>query len=168
MTSNLFIPSILSLLKPTSQANLLKAFFAASLSFFISSGRPAFTIQSFFENTTADPKHPSLPTSKEQTGNPWFSVLSATIPHKDEHHIKAERAFAHSASLYGSRPRGYFKDVELEGAEYLDGTLFVRVGGLLIDAVGWNWAFKLGKDEGRSEEAQGDAPFWDRNGAGWE
>lgn len=170
ITSNLFLPSTLPLLKPTNQANLLKAFFAVCLTIFVSRGRPAFAIQSFFDNTSADPKHPSLLTSTsiKQSGNPWHSVLSATIPHKDEHHIKAERALAHSAALYGTRPRGYFKDTELEGAEYLDGTLFVRVGGLLMDTQNWDLALAVGGQNGRTKEDEEATLNWDRSGLGWE
>jgi hypothetical protein len=41
--------------------------------------------------------------------------------------------------VYGSTEKGYWKDRgnKLEGAELLDGTLFVRSAGLTATALGW-------------------------------
>lgn len=59
--------------------------------------------------------------------------------HPNEHLPKAQRALAHFASVYGLTEKGYWKgkQTELEGAELLDGTLFVRVAGLTASALGW-------------------------------
>ncbi|KAF8597037.1 hypothetical protein BDV93DRAFT_562709 [Ceratobasidium sp. AG-I] len=170
VTSDLFIPSILSLLKPPQQANLLKAYFAVALGYFVSRGRPSIDVKGFFENTSADPKPPSDSSStNDQAGNPWYTVLSATLPHKDEHHVKAERALAHGAALYGTRPRGFFKNTELEDAEYLDGTLFVRVGGLLMGALKWENALVPGGIGKPVRDDDDDDEFgWDRAGLGWD
>lgn len=167
VTSNIFLPSILSLLKPTHQANLLKAYFVICLYVFVSQGRPSLDIKAFFEGTSVDPKPPSDSASGEQVGNPWYTVLSATILHKDEHHVKTERALAHSAALYGYRAPKYFKDTGLEGAEYMDGTLFVRAGGLLMDVMKWD-RLNVGKADGRTKEDEEAALGWDFEGLWWE
>ncbi|KAG9118339.1 hypothetical protein FRC07_007201, partial [Ceratobasidium sp. 392] len=170
VTSDLFIPSILSLLKPANQVVLLRAYFAAVLGFFVSRGRPAIDVEGFFEHTSLDPKPPAQSPEKvptEATNNPWYTVLTHTIPHKDEHHVKAERALAHGAALYGARPKGWFKDTELKDADKMDGTLFVRTGGLLMGAM--NWEFILGSSEKKTTRNEDDEEEagWDRAGLGW-
>jgi hypothetical protein len=65
----------------------------------------------------------------------------------DVHTLKIQRAFAHFSSLYGARPKGYFKGTELEGAEALDGSLFFTAARLTDE-------YKI----------QG-AKVWDREGA---
>ncbi|CAE6420615.1 unnamed protein product [Rhizoctonia solani] len=165
VTSNLFMPSILSLLKPKSQVDLMRAYFANALVWFVAEGRPALDVQGFFQSVTVDPKpnadSKSL-SAKEPEGNPWFTVLAHTLVHPDEHHVKAERSLAHGAALYGARPKGYFAHTGLKGAEYIDGSLFVRTAGLLMDALRWTYnpeARVEGIDEGNG---------WDRDGLGWE
>ncbi|KAB5591157.1 Oxidoreductase AflY [Ceratobasidium theobromae] len=164
VTSNLFIPSILTLLKPAHQADLLKAYFAVALVWFVSRGRPALDVKGFFETVSADPKpdpNPNSSAADEPVGNPWYTVLAHTVPHPDEHHVKAERALAHGATLYGARPRGYFAHTELKGADIIDGTLFVRVAGLLMNVLKWNHVIteKIDEESGWP---------WDRDGLGWD
>ncbi|KAG8742800.1 hypothetical protein FRC10_000910 [Ceratobasidium sp. 414] len=170
VTSDLFIPSILSLLKPANQVVLLRAYFAACLTWFVSRGRPALDIEGFFEYTSLDPKPPfktpeKLPT--EAKNNPWYTILTHTIPHRDEHHVKAGRALAHGAALYGARPKGWFKDTELKDADEIDGTLFVRTAGLLMGAM--NLDFILAPGEKTARPGDDDAEtHWDRAGLGWD
>jgi len=168
VTSNLFIPSILSLLKPVHQASLLKAYFGSALGYFVSRGRPALNVQGFFESVSNDPKpnpDPNTSADKEPLGNPWYTVLTHTVPHQDEHHVKAERALAHGAALYGTRPKGTFTHTELKGAEFIDGTLFVRVGGLLMGALMWDHVFK---DKGIARDHDDHESGWHRTGLGWD
>ncbi|KAF8671484.1 hypothetical protein RHS04_08372 [Rhizoctonia solani] len=145
VTSNLFIPSILSLLRPAHRVELLRAYFLAILGWFVSRGRPALDVKGFFSSVTVDPKpehSESLTDSSEPVGNPWYTLLTHTVPHRDEHHVKAERALAHSAALYGTRAKGHFSHTELKGAEEIDGTLFIRTGGLLMGALKWTYRVK--------------------------
>jgi hypothetical protein len=71
--------------------------------------------------------------------NPWLPIIQTTIVHPNEHLCKIQRAFAHFATLYGSRAAGQadFKDTELEGADRLDGTLFVRAAAATATRLGW-------------------------------
>ncbi|KAG8743557.1 hypothetical protein FRC11_013852 [Ceratobasidium sp. 423] len=167
VTSDLFIPSILSLLKPAHKVDLLRAYFPVLLGFFVSRGRPSIDVKAFYDSVTVDPKPDhalSPPESPEPVGNPWYTVMIHTVPHPDEHHIKAERALAHSAALYGARPKGYFAHTELKGAEEIDGTLFVRTGGLLMGALKWNAALEAKSDASQEEW------MWtrSRDGLGWD
>ncbi|CUA71466.1 Oxidoreductase AflY [Rhizoctonia solani] len=164
VTSDLFIPSILSLLKPTHKVDLLRAYFPVLLTYFVSRGRPALDVRGFFSSVSVDPKpeQPSVSESPEPVGNPWYTVLTHTVPHRDEHHVKAERALAHSAALYGIRPKGHFSHTELKGADEIDGTLFVRTGGLLMHALKWGFALESKLDEHQEEM------MWSREGLGWD
>jgi len=86
--------------------------------------------------------------------NPWLSIIQSVIHHPDEHLVKTVRALQHYSQIYGGRPKGTFKDTELEGAEKLDGTLFVRVAGNAMSALGW---VREGEHSGKH----------DRAGLGW-
>ena len=143
----------------------MRAHFATSLVWFVALGRPALDIHGFFQSVTPNPKPNSDSRSsdaKEADGNPWHGILAHTIHHPDEHQVKTIRALAHSASLYGARPKGHFAHTELQGAEEIDGTLFVRTGGLFMDALHWDYEVKErigGVDEGNG---------WSRDGLGWD
>ncbi|EUC53970.1 DUF4243 family protein, partial [Rhizoctonia solani AG-3 Rhs1AP] len=163
VTSNLFLPSILSLLRPKHQVDFMRAYFANALTWFVAEGRPALDVQGFFQSVTLDPKpnpDSKTPVEKEAKGNPWYTLLAHTLVHPNEHHVKAERALAHGAALYGARSKGCFSYTELKGAEVIDGTLFVRTGGLLMDTMQWN--HKVQREGGIDEESG-----WDLAGLGW-
>jgi hypothetical protein len=115
-----------------------------------------------------------------QVPDPWLPLVSTTVVHPDDHLPKTVRALASWGSKFGSAPAGTFSgpssshasdvpggpteqssepaanknaiEIELPGAEYLDGTLFIRVAGLTVARLG-----RVG---------QGEAPagFWDRTG----
>ncbi|CAE6495743.1 unnamed protein product [Rhizoctonia solani] len=165
VTSNLFLPSVLSLLKPKYQIDLMRAYFATSLLWFVAQGRPALDIHGFYQSVTADPK-PDLDSgsfdAEEAEGNPWYTILAHTIRHPDEHQVKTARALAHGAALYGAYAKGHFAHTGLKGAEEIDGTLFVRAGGLLMDALHWN--YKVKERVGGVDEGNG----WSRDGLGWD
>ncbi|CAE6416500.1 unnamed protein product [Rhizoctonia solani] len=142
VTSNIFLSSITSLLKPKYQIDLLRAYMTASLVWFVTQGRPALDIQGFFQSVTANPEPSSdsnSSTTNESEGNPWYTILMHSVLHPDEHLVKAQRALAHSAALHGMRPKGSFAHTELKGAENIDGTLFIRSAGLLMEQLRWNY-----------------------------
>ncbi|CAE6470656.1 unnamed protein product [Rhizoctonia solani] len=161
VTSNLFLPSILPLLKPKHQIDLMRAYFATSLTWYVAQGRPALDTHGFFQSVTATPK-PDSNSNLEPEGNPWYAILAHSIQHPDEHQVKTARALAHGAALYGTRPKGYFAHTELKGAEEIDGTLFVRTGGLFMDALHWNYEVK--ERAGGVDIGNG----WIRAGLGWD
>ena len=63
--------------------------------------------------------------------NVWLPIIQTAIVHQGEHVCKIQRGLAHFARLYGSRTAGRtdFCDMELKGAEQLDGSLSLRVAG---------------------------------------
>ncbi|KAG2337156.1 hypothetical protein BDR05DRAFT_1048302 [Suillus weaverae] len=117
VTPSLFFPSLLPYLTQDSQVLLLRGYFASTLGWWITRGIPRLDIQGFLSATS----HLS---SEIKVTNPFFDIVQSAIMHPNEHILKIQHAFAHFSSLYGARPKGYFKDMELEGAEALDGTLF--------------------------------------------
>ncbi|CEL56812.1 hypothetical protein RSOLAG1IB_08114 [Rhizoctonia solani AG-1 IB] len=129
VTSNHFLSFIIPLLKPTHQAELLRAYFAVVLIYYVCRGRPSFDFHNFFQ----------LPVA-----NSWRDILASSISKADEHHVKVERALARAAILYGHRPRGTFKHTELSGAEELDGSLFIKTGAMLstVSQFGAAWQCK--------------------------
>ncbi|KAJ3536541.1 hypothetical protein NMY22_g5994 [Coprinellus aureogranulatus] len=64
--------------------------------------------------------------------------MQSTVAHPDEHTPKIQRALAHFAEVYGAETeKGRFKNMALEGAEEIDGTLFLRVAGLTMGRNKW-------------------------------
>ncbi|KAF8623277.1 hypothetical protein AX17_007483 [Amanita inopinata Kibby_2008] len=155
VTSSLFLPSLLPFLSPPSQALLLRAYFAVVLRCWVGRGRPAFKFKGFFSQNAYPLPSGSLPTPdkstlpsadvdpnrvKTLTPNPWLPIVETTLGHPGEHLIKLQRALAHFSSLYGTRQpdEGGLEGAkeELEGAELLDGTLFIRVAGVTAKRLG--------------------------------
>ena len=159
VTSVLFLPSILSYLSPPSQALFLRAYFASSIVAYIARGRPNLDIKSFYESqgtlypvptgplpipgeTTLPPPDADPNRIKAVTPNPWLPIIETSLTHPDEHLIKLQRALAHFSVLFGARSPGASEGglegaaKELDGAELLDGTLFIRVAGLTAKRMG--------------------------------
>ncbi|KAI0631662.1 hypothetical protein C8Q77DRAFT_1061280 [Trametes polyzona] len=146
VTSAIFLPSFIAYLSPRSATLLLESYFATSITCYVSQGRVALPIREFFEATTAKPTPPQTNppptkgkrlTPEDPVPNTWLPIIDATLTHPGEHVCKLQRALAHNAVLYGTRPAGYFAGTELKDAELLDGTLFIRTAGLTADRVGW-------------------------------
>ena len=64
-------------------------------------------------------------------------IITSSLNHPDEHLIKCQRALAHYASVYGTRPSPGKELRDLEGGEKIDGSLFIRVAGLVGGARAW-------------------------------
>ncbi|KAI0739605.1 hypothetical protein C8Q80DRAFT_1222014 [Daedaleopsis nitida] len=147
VTSTIFLPSLVAYLTPRSAALLLRTYFSVSLGWYVAQGRPALPIREFYAGTTPKPVQPGEPhtvpakdtlTADDASPNPWLPIVQTTIVHPAEHLCKLQRALMHDATLYGTRAAGEFAGVtELEGAEVLDGTVFVRIAGLTADRIGW-------------------------------
>ncbi|KAI6013237.1 hypothetical protein EDC04DRAFT_2759433 [Pisolithus marmoratus] len=120
VTSSLFLPSVIVHLSPRSQALLLRAYLQTILAWWVGRGRPGLDIKSFMAST------PTQLVSDKPIFNTFLPIIQSTIIHTDDHLPKIQRAFAHFSTLYGTKPAGYHKGTELEGAELLDGSLFVR------------------------------------------
>ncbi|KAH7103905.1 hypothetical protein BKA62DRAFT_694987 [Auriculariales sp. MPI-PUGE-AT-0066] len=144
VTSSLFAPSIISQLDKKSQALFLRGYAIMTFAVWVSRGRPRFDIKAFLEKTSTSvlppvesPKPDKACLDQENMHqNAWYALLQSTLSHPDEHLVKAQRALVHYATLYGDRPKGYWSGTKLEGAEELDGSLFVRASGLTLKALG--------------------------------
>ncbi|KAL6310289.1 hypothetical protein BKA93DRAFT_721631 [Sparassis latifolia] len=153
VTSAIFLHSLTAYLSPTSNSILLRTYFINCLAVWVSLGRPAPPLSAFFSSPDLPTAHPTEPGThsdptpgtlvrEDMSPNPWLPILQTTLMYPDDHLCKLQRALAHFAALYGTTPKGHFAalargDAPLEGAEKLDGTLFVRVAGLTADALGW-------------------------------
>ena len=161
VTSFLFVPAYIAALSPASIVLFLRVYLASTLTVWVAVRRPRISIADFYANSppslSVPGSHPtpdkgSLAASSHDGThpNPWIPLLQSTIVHPDEHLPKAQRALAHYAREYGTREKGHWagKEVELDGVEKLDGTIFARVAGLTMGRLGWM----------REGEARGD---WD-------
>ena len=144
VTSSLFLPSLIAYLSPRSQVLLLRGYLYTALTVWIMRGRPALNIKFFMMTTSVEPSVPTTPapgtpltTETTPTPNPFLPILQSAIAHPVDHLIKIQRAFAHFDTLYGTHPPGYFKGTELEDAELLDGSLFLRAALSTANYIGW-------------------------------
>ncbi|CAL1702716.1 unnamed protein product [Somion occarium] len=75
------------------------------------------------------------------TPNPWLPIIQTTLVHPNEHLCKLQRSLAHFASEFGQTAPGTFSFLVgpsgLDGADVLDGTLFIRAAGLTANRLGW-------------------------------
>ncbi|KIJ64371.1 hypothetical protein HYDPIDRAFT_90673 [Hydnomerulius pinastri MD-312] len=144
VTSSLFVSSIIPYLSPRSQVLFLRAYLTTILAWWIARGRPVLDFESFMTRTPVQPTIPIdlLPTPtatipNTQTPNSFLPILQSAMSHSGDHVCKTQRALAHCSALYGDHPSESFKGTELEGAELLDGSVFVRAALLTADYVGW-------------------------------
>lgn len=116
---------------------------------------------------------------KREYINAWAGMLPHVLPAKDSHTLKAWRSLYVYAQRFGNVPPGGVigafcaksggesqaevdKGLEetLPGASKLDGSVFVRAAGVLVDTMGWVGPEDIG---GGDEEGS-----WDRSGLGWD
>ncbi|KIM43869.1 hypothetical protein M413DRAFT_443747 [Hebeloma cylindrosporum] len=148
VTSSMTLTSYMAVLtSPMAKSLLLRAYFTRSLAYYISRGRPPLPVRSFFSapilTDFPDPRpYPSdavypKPTSPLAfTPNVWLKIIQSALVHPDDHLPKVQRTLAHYGTLYGNIPAGEFKGTELEGSEFIDGTLFVRTAALTMEWMG--------------------------------
>lgn len=166
VTAAMFVPSVASVLTTASQELLLRAFFAVCITWWIGRGRPPLPISKFYDATATvpEPIHSRPPVHKDafpaKNGlvNPWFELMAESMVLPDDHFPKALRALAHFADMYGGRVAGKgegksLAETELEGAEKLDGTLFIRA------AILTNERLRTVKDCDVDE-----SKYWERRG----
>lgn len=152
LTSAIFLPTFMARIeKPEYRRILLRAYLATVLVWYIVRGRPRLDIKAFFSDAstlrpTAPGPHPTpnLESAKGVletdaiTPNSWLQIIQSTLAHPDEHTPKAQRALVHFGEVYGdTAEKGKFKDTELEGADFIDGSLFLRTAGLTMTRNKW-------------------------------
>ncbi|KAJ6509830.1 hypothetical protein DFH09DRAFT_942181 [Mycena vulgaris] len=155
LTGSLFLQIVINAVKkPLHKAQLLQAYARSVALFIILRGRPRI-------DPALAMSYPELPApfgantdtlttlGKLGGGNPWFPILHNAALHPERHVIKSIRMLFYCAKQYGNTP------AEAVIAATVDGTLFIRVAGVLMDGLGW--------------VAHGDKErFWDFSGIGWD
>ncbi|KAI0262054.1 hypothetical protein BC834DRAFT_407294 [Gloeopeniophorella convolvens] len=127
-----------------SRVLLLQSYATVSVAWYISRGNASapLPIADFYAATEAQLAAPAATAAPSGTalkgrGDAWARIIPNTVAHPDEHLYKAIRSLVAFASRWGTRAPGHFANSTLEGAEHLDGTLFVRVAALTVENMGW-------------------------------
>ncbi|EAU83469.2 hypothetical protein CC1G_04725 [Coprinopsis cinerea okayama7 len=170
VTSALFLAPWVAHVSDHSARLFLRGYFAVTLAWYIGRGRPPLNIKRFFSDpSTLSPivpgPHPTpslgalggnATPSSTITPNPWLAILQTTLSSPDEHVPKLQRALKHYAELFEHVEKGYFsaEETELEGAEWIDGTLFLRTAVLSANRFGW-----LREGQSLREHAGGDKGY---------
>ena len=176
VTSSLFVPSLLKVI-PTveSKATLLHAMLPVIMMYTLVRGRPRIN-PNLLMSYSATPRPPTKqglvtckrdasaigdPTNEEYV-NPWPEIVASVLHAPEAHVVKTIRTLYFAAQKYGTTPAGQaigaFKrggDETHEGAARMDGTIFVRAAGVIMDTMGW---VSHGQKEGS----------WDRSALGWD
>ncbi|KAF9058210.1 hypothetical protein BJ165DRAFT_1540460 [Panaeolus papilionaceus] len=185
VTSSIFMKHFVGVLRrPEHQAAVVRGFVVHVLLITLARGRPRIDPGLAME-AKAIPRPPvasNARAGKTAIGdptddgdyNPWPALIDGVQYHSDAHVVKAMRTLLYAAQQYGATPAGSvpgaFRDPDGEklnemskrkgeethvGIGKVDGTLFVRSAGVLMDTMGW---LGHGQDEGH----------WDRSALGWD
>jgi len=178
VTSSIFLPSFFKAMngmKAEYKANLIRAYVPSMLLYTIIRGRPKINPELIMSFNDV-PRPPKSAYSVDETSigsperddeyNPWPALIEGSLYAPDSHTVKTMRALVHAAVQYGDTPKGEVVDkglLEATGAldgldnvAVLDGSIFVRCAGVLLDYMGWTT---------HGQEARSD---WDRSGLGWD
>lgn len=178
VTSSFFFKAYFRILtSPAHRAALLRAYLPTIPLLMMTRGRPIIK-PDLLISYTAVPRPPILGSwayklDKSAIGdpgvdddyNPWPAMSESVIYAPDSHVLKTMRTLIFAAQKYGDVPPGgaigAFKanskaKVEtLAGTSRMDGSIFVRAAGMLMDSLGW---VKYGQS----------AKDWDRSALGWD
>ncbi|KAI8969608.1 hypothetical protein BD414DRAFT_502853 [Trametes punicea] len=173
LNASLFVPSLLAAIpKMESKVTLLRSLAPVLLIYLTVRGRPIIDAELAMSYTdTPSPPDKHLPQSDASAighpkdaadFNPWPSIVAAVLHAPDAHTLKAVRALHYAAQHYGRTPPGHLIgafDVEgretHDGIAKVDGSLFTRAAGVVMDTLGW---VTHGQKEGS----------WDRSALGWD
>ena len=161
LTSSLFLPTLVHGIKThINKTRILRLYVSAMLFVMLLRGRPRIdpTLIMSYTDTPRSPDARGDPTES----NPWSAILDDVIHAPDSHTVKSIRTLYYAARQYGEKPAGtaigaFGKDGTeiLEGTGKLDGTIFVRAAGVVMNTLGW---VSHGQPEGN----------WDRSALGWD
>ncbi|TFY78458.1 hypothetical protein EWM64_g5556 [Hericium alpestre] len=177
LTSSIFVLVLSSSIKSKeARAKLLNGYLTVVLSYLLLRGRPRIDPE-LLMSYTATPVPPSQRVKKGDSmptpgavgnsadaayNNPWPTLVAHALPAHDAHTVKSIRALYIVAQRYGTVPAGSVigafdadgKETHV-GTALLDGSVFVRAAGVLLDQLGW---VGEGQPEGK----------WDRSALGWD
>ncbi|KAF5349223.1 hypothetical protein D9756_009336 [Leucocoprinus leucothites] len=187
VTSSLFFKPVFSVLEnPRSKVALIRHYVPALIVLMLARGRPLIRANLVQEWTEAprpagwdkDAKKEEGQNSgraltnvgdlkKDEDYNPWPLLIQGAIHHPDLHLAKAMRSLIFATQKYGTtgpgevigafRPGKAEREETFKGTSQLDGTLFVRAAGVMMDYMRWT----ISGDTARE-------PQWDGSALGYD
>ncbi|KAF8510455.1 hypothetical protein BU17DRAFT_98061 [Hysterangium stoloniferum] len=169
LTSSLFLPSYLKYFPSIKhQKALFRRYLQEWGEVLMLRGRPridATLVMSYTDNPIPPSRPPPLahPESLAANGrNPWPAMIEDALHAPDSHTLKSLRALLYGATRYGTLAKGEIigawgpdgKETH-PGISQVDGSIFVRAAGVLMDILGW---VTHGQQPGN----------WDRSALGWD
>ncbi|GJE96190.1 questin oxidase family protein [Phanerochaete sordida] len=177
VTSSLFVPSLLQALPSmASKVTLVRAMLPVVLMYVTVRGRPRIdpALLMSYSATPRPPTRQGLAACTRADGalgdpaqdayvNPWPEIVAGVLHAPDAHTVKTIRTLYFAAQRYGTTPPGgaigAFRRSDgketHKGTAQMDGTIFVRAAGVVMNALGW---VSHGQKEGK----------WDRSALGWD
>ena len=177
LNSSIFLRPFCNLLKePAHKAALLRAYVPTLVLTVLIRGRPHIDTE-LLMSYSAVPRPPSAATNAvqpvpeaignpadDEDYNPWPAIIEGVRYHSDAHTLKALRTLVYAAQHFGDTPPGGAFGASLDGGSgeetysginKVDGTVFIRAAGVLMETLGWSGH---GQKEGT----------WDRSALGWD
>ncbi|KAF9003377.1 hypothetical protein BDQ17DRAFT_1480126 [Cyathus striatus] len=166
-TSSIFIPTYFRVFRePSTRAMLLRAYVPVMIVFILARGRPRIDPE-LVMTYTDKPRPPRSDNDihllhESAVGspgfnanyNPWPEMIQASLYYPDAHFLKVMRTLVYATQQYGDVATGRVLETH-HGSSKLNGTLFVRAAGVLLDTMGWVTFGQKAKD-------------WDRSALGWD
>ncbi|KAK7033554.1 hypothetical protein VNI00_012778 [Paramarasmius palmivorus] len=176
VTSSIFLKTYVGVIRDTAnKAQLLRAYLSTIILFVMVRGRPR--INANLTMHASDKVRPPLPTevpykvdetsigspAQDDDYTPWPAFIEASLYASDSHVLKTMRTLIYAAREYGDIPaedvigvyqKGTHQETHL-GMAKVDGSLFVRAAGVLMNCMGWTTHGQVAGD-------------WDRSALGWE
>jgi hypothetical protein len=168
-----FLPSLIKVISTQEwRIRLIRAFLPGMLMIITTRGRPRIDpelVMTYTATPTPPGGLPKLNPDSSALGdpndldciNPWSAIIDEVIHAPEAHIVKAIRTLYYAAQTYGGTSAGNIpgclKGTEetLTGISKVDGTLFVRAAGVVMDSLGW-------VTHGDKEK------YWDRSALGWD
>lgn len=158
LTMSLLLPSLLSAIPSLeSKVTLLQGFLSLMLLYITARGRPRIDVDLLMSYTDT-PRPPNVLGPSPDPGasalgdpqnaadcSPWPAMISSVLHSPDAHTLKVVRTLCYAAQRYGRTPPGGAIGAfvgengreTLPGTAKMDGTIFIRAAGLVMDTKGW-------------------------------
>jgi len=139
----------------------------------LSRGRPRINLELLMSYTDVPRPPPLGPTSTENLEDyaahqpvPWPTLIEGAQYHPESHVLKSMRTLIFAARHFGDRAPGEVigtfqngsdgkKEETHVGISKVDGTIFIRAAGVMMDTLGW---------VGHGQKAS----YWDHSALGWD
>lgn len=183
VTSSLFFEPVFGALKDTrSKVALIRHYVPLMVAFTLSRGRPVIR-PNLVQEWTPTPRPIAWrdvlgvksdegsgvgDMRKDEDYNPWPALIQGAVHHPDLHLPKAMRTLVFGARKYGDVPpggaigafrpakEGSNREETFKGMANIDGTLFVRAAGVMMDYMRWTVCGQPSRED------------WDRSALGWD